>query len=361
MAAGAPQGDFKLVLTGVNPANQAATVTELMDILQLDQKLTTGIVTSAAQGSPVVLLDGLSRAQAAHVRTYLARLLKLGAQLSLSAEPVGQAKRIPWPAPPPITRRPANLFVCPACGERFVVQRWQPVPAPVAAPGAVAPGPAPAPAPPPIPPSAAPAIPEAVAVEAEPLEAIAEGVPAEAVEPLTADELPVAEIEPEDDLPVAEALPAEPIPVEAAPPAPAPKPAPAPRPAPPVARPAVPVAQPVQPAARPAKPAAPAARPVPQAKPAPRPAAAKPAPAPAPAAPDAPGARYDVSVARVPGPRQGKLADLLVDRGGLPPDEAERQVRRTVVLVCKGGSSAEADDWRKALLGIGLKPRIRKK
>jgi hypothetical protein len=66
-------------------------------------------------------------------------------------------------------------------------------------------------------------------------------------------------------------------------------------------------------------------------------------------------------VAKVPGPRQGRLADLLVERQGLSPDEAERLVNRTVVLVCKGGTSAEADEWRKALLGIGLKPRIRKK
>ena len=63
----------------------------------------------------------------------------------------------------------------------------------------------------------------------------------------------------------------------------------------------------------------------------------------------------------MPDGKQDRLADLLVERGGLSPDEAERQVTRTVVLVCKGGSSAEADDWRKALLAIGLKPRIRKK
>ena len=96
-------------------------------------------------------------------------------------------------------------------------------------------------------------------------------------------------------------------------------------------------------------------------KPAPKP-APKPKPAPAKPAAKAPaGPRYDVSVARVPEGKQDRLADLLVQRQGLSPEDAEKLVNRTVVLVCKGGSSAEADEWRKALLGIGLKPRIRKK
>lgn len=353
MASGAPQGDFKLVLTGLNAANQAAIVAELMDAFQLDGKLAGGIAQSAAQGTPVVLLDGLSRAQAANVRTYLARLLKLGAQMSLTAEAVGQAKRIPWPAPPPVTRRPASVFACPNCGERFIVQRWQPAPVAPPPPAVPAPPPPPAPAPPPAPP-AAPApeevIPEALAVEPEPPEA--EGVVAEAVEPVEAEELPMAAVElPEaEELPVAEALPAEALPAEALPAEPLPAEVLPAEPLPP-------------PAAQPAPAPAPAAQPAPQPAAAkPKPAPAKPAPAAQPAGAKAPaGPRYDVSVARVADSKRGRLAELLIERQGLSPEEAESRVGRTVVLVCKGGTSAEADDWRKALIGIGLKPRIRKK
>jgi len=159
-----------------------------------------------------------------------------------------------------------------------------------------------------------------------------------------------------EELPVAEALPVEPLPVEELPAEPVPEPAPqlAAQPPPPAAQPAP------QPAPEPAPPAAqPAPKPAP--KPQPRPAAAKPTPAakPGPKAPAGP--RYDVSVARVPEARQRRLADVLVERQGMSPEDAEKTVKRTVVLVCKGASSAEADDWRKALLAIGLKPRIRKK
>ncbi|MFW6163982.1 MAG: hypothetical protein ACODAJ_14545 [Planctomycetota bacterium] len=340
MAGSAPQGDFKLVLTGVNPANQAAIVAELRDVFQLDQKLVTEIVASAAQGTPVILLDGMSRAQASNVRTHLARVLKLGAQMSLTAETVGQAKRIPWPAPPPVTRRPTNIFMCPSCGERFIVQRWQPAPAArpgpqpqaeaPAAPAGQQPAPAeqPEPQPPPAPAEAEEEepIPEAEPLEAEPLEA--EALEAEAIEAVEAEELPVAEMEaPEaEEVPEAEAMPIEEEPAE-----PSPQPA-----APPQQQQPAPAAQPKQPA-----------RPKPQPKP-----AAEPEPA---------GPRYDVSVAKVPESKQGALADLLVDRADMSPEDAEKAVGRTVVLVCKGGTSAEADDWRKALLGIGLKPRIRKK
>jgi hypothetical protein len=52
---------------------------------------------------------------------------------------------------------------------------------------------------------------------------------------------------------------------------------------------------------------------------------------------------------------------LLVERLGLSPEDAQRQVDRTIVMVCKGGSATEADDWRRTLEEIGLKPHIRKR
>jgi ribosomal protein L7/L12 len=92
---------------------------------------------------------------------------------------------------------------------------------------------------------------------------------------------------------------------------------------------------------------------------APRPAAPQPAPPPEAEALASP--RYDVSVAKVRGPKQDTLVQLLVERLGLSPEEAQKQVDRTIVMVCKGGSATEADDWRRTLEEIGLKPHIRKR
>jgi len=88
-------------------------------------------------------------------------------------------------------------------------------------------------------------------------------------------------------------------------------------------------------------------------------AAAAPAPKPAPP-PEPAGPRYDVSAARVRDAEQEALVRLLVERSGLAPEEAQRQCERTVVMVCKNASAAEAEEWRKALAAIGIKPRIRK-
>lgn len=88
--------------------------------------------------------------------------------------------------------------------------------------------------------------------------------------------------------------------------------------------------------------------------------AAAPAPRPAPAPPEPAGPRYDVSAARVRDAEQQALVRLLVERSGLAPEEAQRQCDRTVIMVCKNASAAEAEEWRKALAAIGIKPRIRK-
>jgi len=374
MAAGAPRGDFKLVLNAVNQAQVPAIVAELVDILQIDR--TTAM--AAVQNVPIVLLGGMTRQQAANVRTYLARLTKLGAQLGLTAEPLGRAKQIRLPASPAAIRRPANVFTCPTCGERFLVQRWQPapLPAPVPAPAPPQPVPAapPAAAAPPAP--ADEAIPEAEPLEAEPLEPdaleaealeaepleaealeaerVEEEAPLEAVEAVDAEEFAFAEVEEEaEEAPEAEPPPAQPAPLPAAEPLALEVAEPVELP-PAQAAPAPPAPEP-QPAPEPPKPQ-PAAMPQPRPAPAP-----KPAPASKPAAKAPAGPRYDVSVARAAGPKQAKLADLLVERQGMDPDEADKQCKRTVVLVCKDATSAEADEWRKALLAIGLKPRIRKR
>jgi len=397
MAAGAPRADFKLILNAVNQTRLPAIIAELMEVLNVDRKTATG----AVQAAPVVLIGGLTQPQATNLRTHLLRLTKLGAQLRLTAEPVGKIKQLRWQALPPAVRRPANVFICPTCGERFVVQRWQPAPgapsaprpAPPPMPQAAPAPPAPGAAPPPVRPAAPPAaaavedddIPEAEPVEAELVE---DESPAAAAPPPKTD---VAELNEfldsvvgEDSNEVAEAeliadeeeaadeapLPA-PEPVKAlrpqpaaarpqpAPPAPAPVPKPEKPPAPAqdaateVTRAAATKARPANAEAQPkAAPAAPAKAPAPG-----------PAPAPAPTAeaeaPDGP--RYDVSAAKVRGPSQEKLAAVLAERQGVSFEEAMKLCERTVVVVCRGGTSAEADEWRKALVRIGIKPRIRKR
>ncbi len=67
-----------------------------------------------------------------------------------------------------------------------------------------------------------------------------------------------------------------------------------------------------------------------------------------------------MSVARVRGPQQDLLARLLVERMAMTPEEAQKQADRTVVMVCKGGTAAEAEEWRRTLEHEGIKPRIRK-
>jgi hypothetical protein len=377
MAAAAPGADFKLLLNAINREQRPAIIQELMLLLQIDQKT----AASATENVPIVLVGGMTQQQALTLRTHIPRLLRLGCDLKLTAEPVGKVKQLRWQAPPAATRIPGNLLVCPSCGDRFIVQRWQPQPAAAQPQAEEQAQPPAAPAAPAAAAQAAEEEPveaepleaepvEAEAVEADPAEEIQEAVPAEEVaEAQEAGEVeeaaPAAEqpgqVEPlgeEDDLLGAfaeevEAAADEPEPVEAEP---APKPPPQP-------------AKPAQPEPAPEPEAAPqaAAPPEPEAPPEPAPAASAPQPA-APAAEEAEaaesedaGPRYDVSVAKVRGEKQEKLAEYLAQRQGITFEEAMKLCEKTVVVVCRGGTSAEADECRRALIKMGIKPRIRKR
>ncbi len=303
MAEGAQGGDFKLVLDAVDEARREDVVAELAEVLFLDRR-TAG---EAVRNAPIVLIAGMNQEQAANVRTHVLRLAKLGAKLRLTSEPVGRLKQLRWQALPPVVRRPANIFVCPSCGERFVVQRWA----------------APEPAPPKQAEPEAPAPQPAAEAEAPQEAAPAEAVPvAEAVE-----EVPEAE-------PVAEAQPvaeAEPVATEEG---------------------GAELAA-LQAAAAESEQEAPQ---VEEKEP------ARPSQAPAAAEPSAPsGPRYDVSVAKIRGEKAERLVELLVEREGISYEEARSRCERTVVVVCRNAPSSEADEWRRALLKIGIKPRIRKR
>jgi hypothetical protein len=328
-----PRADFKLILDAIDPAQAPAIVAELMEVLNIPRQ----VATAATQQAPIILVGGMSQPQAAVARTHVVRLGRLGAKLRLTAEPVGKLKAMTWKSIPQFVRRPANLFVCPSCGERFVVQRWLHQTA--------------------VDQAAAPA---AAPVAAEPVEA--QALPEDA--PLRVEDVPP---EPAPaPAPAPEPVAAAPEPVEVAPEpvAPAPEPvAPAPEPEPVAAAPveevamAEPVmAEPVEAEAIPAEPV-PAAAPVAAAAPAPAPEPEpEPEPAPAPSGP-----LYDVSVAKVRGPKQDRLAELIAERLSISFEEASRMCERTIIMVCKGAEESEAASWRKALAGLGLKPRIRKR
>lgn len=278
MAAGRAGADFKLVLDGVSEARREEVAAELKEVLLLDART----ANEALSNVPIVLIAGMNQQQAANLRTHLTRLVKLGAKLRLTAEPVGRLKQLRWQALPPVVRRPGNIFVCPSCGERFIVQRW--TPAPVARQAA-------APGPPAEPVEAVPVaeaageVPEAEpVVEAEPA-AVAEGAFEELDAAAAADVLTL-----EEERSTAERAGARPT--AAGPPG---------------------------------------------------------------------GPRYDVSVAKLRADKLEQLAGLLVERGGISYEEATSRCERTVVVVCRNAPSSEADDWRRALLRIGIKPRIRKR
>ena len=76
--------------------------------------------------------------------------------------------------------------------------------------------------------------------------------------------------------------------------------------------------------------------------------------------PELSGPLYDVSVAKVRGPKQDRLAELIAERLSISFEEASRMCERTIIMVCKGAEESEAASWRKALAKLGLKPRIRK-
>lgn len=313
MENGAPGADFKLVLDAVDPARHDEIVAELAEVLFVDRR-TAG---EAVRNAPIVLIAGMNQQQAANLRTHVLRLAKLGARLRLTAEPVGRLKQIRWQALPPAVRRPANVFVCPTCGERFVVERWTPRPVVEAPPRAAAPTPAPEPQPVAEPPQTT-----AQEPAAEPAPA-AEPLPAEPAEAEVAEAVPVAEAA--EEVPEAEAIvEAEPVDKGFAEPR---------------AAAAEDQEEPI--ALEETEPAEP-----PQAQKAP---------------PEPSGPRYDVSVAKVRSDKIDDLVELLVKREGMSYEEARERCERTVVVVCRNAPSAEADDWRRALLKIGVKPRIRKR
>jgi hypothetical protein len=192
------RSDFKFILNSVQDDAVQAVAQELTALFPLDLPNALNI----ARNTPLILLDKLSPQQARTAGSYAIRLKALGADVQITAQPVGKLQVLRWPLLPDITKRPGNHVICPACGARLQVQVHAPVveaapepaapplpevmepppipaapiPVPVAPPlapepVAVAPAPAPPqPAAPPPPPAPAPAFEDDEEVILEPLD-----------------------------------------------------------------------------------------------------------------------------------------------------------------------------------------------
>ena len=130
---------------------------------------------------------------------HLVRLQKLGCLLDFPVAPPPRIPGLTWPSLPSIAIKPANIFICPGCGDRFIVQPYAAVPAAEARLAEAEPV-------------------EAEPVDAEPVEAaevveVAEAVEAEAVSAEVVDAEPVAA----EPVPAPAARPAEPARMDLAP------------------------------------------------------------------------------------------------------------------------------------------------
>jgi ribosomal protein L7/L12 len=194
---------YFVVLQSVPSERQEDVVSELMVLFNIERTHATQIASNV----PIVLMGRLNERQVQNARSHLVRLHKLGAAIDVATTAPAGVRALSWPVLPQIAIQPANVFMCPTCGERFVVRPFK-----ATVPEARKPAPAPAPQPAPAPPKPAepPPAEAAEVVEAEAAEVVDE----EPVEAAEAVEEPPADAEPAAA--VARLAPEEPEPAEAA-------------------------------------------------------------------------------------------------------------------------------------------------
>ena len=113
-----PEGqEYRLILKAIPAQATERVVSELTALLPLDKAPAGQIV----QAAPIVLLDKLTAVQARNVESSLGCLRRLGVDIALTSEAT-TLKRLSWPVMPEIARHRGNVFVCPHCGERLIVQ-----------------------------------------------------------------------------------------------------------------------------------------------------------------------------------------------------------------------------------------------
>jgi len=377
--------EFKAILKAVPADSVNLVAAELMTMFNFDKAYAQQI----AKAAPLVLLDKMTPAQALNAESNLVALRRHGADVQVTPEAVQGMARLNWPTPPDILRRPGNVFVCPHCGERFVVrpvaQELEVIPVIELAPAK----PAPASAAPPASPTRAgeqPAAPKreessqfdfsslgyagASQTEKTPGPASAApsapagAIPARVIPARAAPAKPVQVIPAKPPAPAAAAKPAQPA---------APRPAPAsPPPAGqhPASAPAGTTAgrwslkqdeeAPPKAPAGPARPAQPAAAPAPAPEEIRFLDEKTPGHKPAPAASGDP--RFMISLPRKLKPSQkGSAAELLAKYQGISIEEATRALTNSVVIVVRDADKEQADTCKDEFKAVGIAVDIRKR
>ena len=138
------KNDFRFVLNSVRSESLPAVAQELTTLFPLDLPNAMNI----ARNAPIILADKLTPQQARSVGTYAVRLKALGADVQVTAQPVGKLQVLRWPLLPDIAKRPGNHLICPSCGARLQMMVHIPAAEPAQGPPA---GPEPEPAEEPLP------------------------------------------------------------------------------------------------------------------------------------------------------------------------------------------------------------------
>lgn len=110
--------EYRLALKSVPAKAIDQVVEELVELFPLEPASARQIV----QAVPIVLIDKLTAQQARNAESHLGFLRRLGAEAGITNDPLPGLKRMTLPVKPDIVRRPANVLICPTCGDRLVVQ-----------------------------------------------------------------------------------------------------------------------------------------------------------------------------------------------------------------------------------------------
>ncbi|MBI4576940.1 MAG: hypothetical protein HY722_11820, partial [Planctomycetes bacterium] len=139
---------FKLILTKVDATQHEALQDELAQSFGIDQETASHILENA----PLILLDGLSFRAVNIVKSRLAGLVALGAQIHTTDAPADDIPKVNWPEMPEIAQVEGEPVGGTASPDAPAARPKAPPPQPSHRPVAAPPPPPPAPpAPPPRP------------------------------------------------------------------------------------------------------------------------------------------------------------------------------------------------------------------
>jgi len=116
-----PQPDtaYYVILKSVPEEHLDDVTTELMTLFNLERANAAEVASRA----PITLISRLTRRQVSNVQTHTPPLLKLGVEIEITTEPLQGRPALSWPQLPYIATHPGNVFVCPGCGDRFLVSQ----------------------------------------------------------------------------------------------------------------------------------------------------------------------------------------------------------------------------------------------